>query len=118
MDKPTVGQILFSLNVGNAARNTEQKLTPVRVTKVGRRYFSAKADDSYSETQYHLSNWREKSNYSATSQLYLDEQGWKDEKESKRICRLIADAFQYGNNRHNLAVEKLRVIESLLEETP
>lgn len=41
MSKPTpqVGQTLYSLNIGNAARNCEQKLKPVIVRKVGRKYF-------------------------------------------------------------------------------
>ena len=33
-NKPEVGQKLFSLNIGNSARNVEQTLSNVTVTKV------------------------------------------------------------------------------------
>ena len=42
--KPVVGQVLYSLNVGNAARNCGQVLTPVTVVSVGRKYFKVKKD--------------------------------------------------------------------------
>ncbi len=40
MRKPTVGETLYSLNIGNATRGKVQKLTPVKVLKVGRKYFT------------------------------------------------------------------------------
>lgn len=40
MGKPKLGDILYSLNINNAARNVKQELTEVTVTKVGRKYFT------------------------------------------------------------------------------
>lgn len=57
--KPEVGQVVYSLNVGNAARNREQVLTPLKVTKVGRKYFTA-LEDGYPDhlsVQFHIDSW-------------------------------------------------------------
>ncbi len=58
MVKPAVGQVLYSLNVGNAARGRERVLTPVVVIKVGRKYFTCRPEgkDSWADVQYHLSD--------------------------------------------------------------
>lgn len=113
MKPPTVGQRLFSLNVGNYARNTEQKLTPVIVSKVGRKYFTCKREDYHLETQYHLEDWREKTEYCVNSALYESEQAWEDEKEAAQLCKQIHQAFEYGRNP-NLPVSTLRQIAALL----
>lgn len=120
-DKPKVGQILYSLNVGNAARHCKQKLTKVIVTKVGRKYFSCKdagyADNRGRETQYHLSNWREKTEYCIDSALYVSRREWEDEKEAIAICHMIGqEAFRYGRNKFSLSLETLREIKRLIDE--
>ena len=113
-DKPKVGDILYSLNVGNAARNTEQVLTPVEVTKVGRKYFYA--GEGWRETQYHIDDWCENTNYSARSLLYKTEQEWYDEKESTAICRYISKSFDYSRNKLGLSLDQLRRIEAITKE--
>lgn len=49
-EKPKVGDVLYSLSIGNASRFTEQKLTQVKVTKVGRKYFHC------GRNQYYINN--------------------------------------------------------------
>ena len=112
--KPTIGQTLYSLNVGNAARNTPQILTPLKVTKVGRKYFTLRGD--WRETQFHLDNWREKSNYMPTQQIYETEQSCKDEIEEKEISNRIYKAFEYGHNTQEVPLPALREIERLLRD--
>ena len=68
--KPIVGQKLYSLNVGNAARGRAQFLTEVEVIKVGRKYFSCKEVGGWQDFEYRLSDWGQKTNFSATSFLY------------------------------------------------
>uniref|UniRef100_A0A6M3J5B1 Uncharacterized protein n=1 Tax=viral metagenome TaxID=1070528 RepID=A0A6M3J5B1_9ZZZZ len=116
-EKPEVGQILYSLNVGNAARRSEQNLTPVEVVKVGRKYFTCKPEGGsrYSETQYHLDDWTEKSDYSVNSVLFTSPQEWEDEKESIQICKKIWKAFEYGKNVEKLSISDLRLIENVLD---
>lgn len=116
MEKPKVGQTLYSLNVGNAARHTEKKLTPVIVTKVGRKYFTCKEnEDSYWETQYHIEDWKEKSDFSATSCLYPSPLAWENEKEAFAICQLIWESFTYGQNKRHVSLVDLRTIKRILE---
>lgn len=116
MKKPEVGQKLYSLNVGNACRNVEKKLTPVIVTRVGRKYFTCipKGGSKWKETQYHLNGWHEKSEYSADSILYGNPQEWEDEKESIRICRLIWKCFEYGRNPKNISLAAIRTIYGII----
>ncbi len=116
--KPTVGQKLFSLNVGNAAsRHRESVLTPVTVTHVGRKYFRANAGDrKWTEVEYHLENWAEHSNYSACSVLYETEQEYIKEVETDRICREVSKAFEHGYNKRNLSLDVLRTIEHLIRQ--
>lgn len=115
-DKPKVGQILYSLNIGNAARHTESKLTQVEVTKVGRKYFTCKRDKTaYWGTHYHIDTWHERSNTIGNSRLYETPQEWEDEKEATKICKRISDAFEYGYNRQNVVLSDLREIERIIE---
>jgi hypothetical protein len=115
-EKPEVGQTLYSLNVGNAARGCEQKLTPVIVAKVGRKYFTCSEEDSWFEAQYHLDSWRQKTDYCASSQLYTSIKEWEDERDAAVICRKIVDAFQYGKNHLSLPLDVLRKIDALIED--
>ena len=116
MRKPVVGETLWMLNVGNAARGVPQTLTPSKVTKVGKKYFSVA--EGWRETQFHLEDWREKSEYSATCALYESEQAWKDEVESEKLCREIGTAFQYGRNAKELSLPSIRAIHGILTSNP
>lgn len=110
MTKPKVGQILYRLNIGNNARHVPQVLTPVIVSKVGRKYFTVRRYDGpyTAESEHHIDNWYERTEYSADYALYESEQAWADEKEARAICQHIAEAFRYGDNRRNLSIEVLR----------
>ncbi len=114
--KPEVGQRLYSLNIGNAARRAEQKLSPVRVTKVGRKYFTCCPDGGsrWQETQYHIDGWYEKTEFSANSILYLNTQGRKDEIESQTICDFVWKIFEYGHNYKKIPLDQLRAINQII----
>ena len=119
MKKIHLGATLYSLNIGNAARNVEQVLTPVTVNKVGRKYFTTRnIDDSsgYSDTQYYLSTWEEKSDYSAKSQLWESKEEYEDSIVAKKICHKLWKEFEYGRNKNNVSIEILKKIERLLEK--
>jgi hypothetical protein len=117
MRKPIVGEQLFALNVGNRARHTEQKLTPVVVKSVGRKYFVCGEEGSnWQDTQFHLDSWEQKTECSADCCLYETEQKWEDEKEIDKSCRIIWQAFEYGHNRKNLSLETIRKIIVLIQK--
>jgi len=106
--KPKVGQIVFSLNVGNAARYAEQKLTPKKVDAVGRKYFTVNG------VQFHLDNWRQKTMYSADQEIFSSETEYNEMVESNAISRSIAESFAYGRNVKNVPIESLREILGIL----
>lgn len=114
--KPVVGQILYDLNVGNAARSTRpQVLTQVVVANVGRKYFRcAPVEGSYRpETTYHIEDWRPNTVYSAAHRLFKSSQEWEDEKEAAQIYEEIRKEFgHYGPC--NIPLETLRVIRELI----
>lgn len=111
-----VGKKMFSLNVGNAARGAKQVLTPVVVSRVGRKYFTVQTDDKWRfETEYHLDTWAEKTEYTANSELYETEQDLLDEEESSSICLEIEQCFKYGINNKNIPLDSLRKIHSIIK---
>jgi hypothetical protein len=116
--RPVVGQTLYSLNVGNAARHGEQKLTPLVVKSVGRKYFTCGRDGGtkWSDVEFHLDDWSQKTEFCRDYQLYASAQEWADEKESHGLCYQLWRAFEYGHNRHNVSLPTLRKIAKLLTQ--
>ena len=112
MRKPEVGETLFSLNIGNAARNREQVLTPVVVAKVGRKYFTA--GEGLNEAKYRLSDWRQVTDYSPNSFLYESEREFEDEKECSDLAGAISEAFKYGRRTQGLSLAALRKIHAIV----
>ena len=114
--KPIIGETLFDLNVGNAARRGHaQILTPVKVKAVGLKYFTcAPSEGRYQpETTYYLKDWKEKTECCRDHELYETAQEWEDEKEAAEIREQIRKEFShYG--RCTVPLEKLRAIKSLL----
>lgn len=115
--KPILGEKLWDLNVGNAARRgTPQVLTPVVVTKVGKKYFTCKNADQWGrEISYHIDTWRQKTEYCADHKLYETEQEWRDKKEAKEITKQISETFHWMKS-HNLSLEQLRMIKAILDQ--
>ena len=112
MDKPTVGQTVFSLNVGNAARNCEQVLTPMIVTKVGRLYFVV--GDSYHPNRFYISGWAHKQD-NPTMKLFATEQAWHDEKEALALGHRVAFALHYGSRAARYPLADLRTIVAIVD---
>ena len=117
--KPVIGETLFDLNVGNdARRGTPQVLTPVIVARVGRKYFAcARKDSAYGlETEYHIEDWRQRTDYCANHHLYESNQEWEDQKEEAELNDYIRNAFTHYNNRV-IPLEGLRSIKAILDST-
>ncbi len=107
MDKPEVGQQLFSLNVGNDARNKKQELTPVVVIKVGRKYFytclRGHEDCEWMHKKYHIKGWGQASECSQTSQIYKSAEDWNNKKRRDDLDRIISEKFRYGAREVSLS---------------
>jgi hypothetical protein len=115
MNKPLkVGDTLYALNVGNMTRGREQVLTLGKVVRVGRSLFDFKFEDHWRPMTFHIHNWTEKTEYCASYCLYESPQEWEDEKRSKILCDAIYKAFEYGNNRLHLTLDKLETINKII----
>lgn len=119
MKVPVKGQILYSLNIGNAVRHRKQELTPVTVMKVGRKYFYC-AKESYENIEgcwikYDMETWRNVSDYSATSQIYSSAAEWENKKELENMTQEIRNILgSYGS--FNISETKIRAIYKILTE--
>jgi hypothetical protein len=114
--KPTLGQQVFSLNTGNNARHVPQVLKPATVSKVGRKYFSVKLDGPYPmEREYHVEDWRERTECFPVTKLYASEQEYADEKETAVIWRQLRHVFSaYTTSGFDLP--RLRKIIAIVRE--
>lgn len=119
MKKPIVGQVLYSLNIGNAARKCEQKLTPMVVTRVGRKRFYCAPQEypGQRETAFFLDDWsHDNRGYCQDHQLYETEQDWLDSKERGDLTKFISKSFEYGHNPMGVSLENLRAIRAIIEQ--
>lgn len=83
---PLVGDIFWRLNIGYAARGREQKLEPVRVTKVGIKWFTVAPDSCPSRSDRFTIHERMQDKYgSADAALYAHPREWEDEKETAEL---------------------------------
>jgi hypothetical protein len=117
-ENPVVGQILYSLNVGSAARNCPQMLGPVRVISVGRKYFTVLKDgcSDWCKTKYYLEDWREVSDYTPDTRLYVSEKEYDDDKLHNEMASMIMQAFNRQCNMNTYSLEDLAAICSILKK--
>ena len=78
MNDIKVGQKIWTLNVGNSARNCKQELTEREVTKVGRKYFYV--DSGYRDLKFNIEDLREVTEYTSDYAVYLDKSDYEREK--------------------------------------
>ena len=114
MNKPEVGQIVYSLNMGNAARRSPRVLTEVTVTKVGRKYFTC--GEGWQSIQYHLDTGTEKTEYSASSCIYESRQEYEDDRGQQDLYMQIKRHFSAFGNDTNISFDALRRIDTIIKE--
>lgn len=114
--RPVVGETLYSLNVNNEAIRKPQALSPVVVTKVGRKYFTCQRPDfKILQREYHLDTWGERIDGSPNSHLYETEQEWFDVRDAAQLTKDIKQVFShYG--QCTVPLDILRKIRALLVE--
>lgn len=117
--KPVVGETLYRLSVGNAARLEPDRLIPVIVTSVGRKYFTCTPeklkDSPHMGRQFHLESWREKTDISASYELFEDPQEYHDRKESQSIWDQCRNIFTGWKDRSSLSLDQLRQIKAIID---
>jgi hypothetical protein len=115
MDKPEVGQVVYSLNVGNAARGREQELTPMEVIKVGKKYFTCVSSEWSREIKFHLDTWKEKTEYSSNHKLYDSPEKWEIEREKLELLKALRDYFGIWG-KVDLDLDQLREIYAIVSK--
>lgn len=117
--KPVVGDTLYRLSVGNAARFDADRLVPVIVTSVGRKYFTCTPEEfkdcPHMERQFHLESWREKTDTSAWYELFEDPQEYYDRKEEQSIWDQCRNTFTGWRDRSRLSLFQLRQIKAIID---
>ena len=101
------GETIYSLNIGNAARNRESKLTPIVVEKVGRKYFFA------DNTKYQLDTWEEVSDYSPSSKLYESAKDYEEELERNILIDKLRSVFWYSSRKEFTLKQLSEVCDTL-----
>jgi len=119
-EKPKVGQIIYSVNMGNAARYSPKVLTEYEVVKVGRKYFSIeKADGQGWPIQFRLDTWQQNTEYSSDHNLYETREEYELEKEYEIKFDRIGEYFKPNYTRDRdlpmPGIEKIRAIMAILE---
>ena len=116
MKKKTVevGQTVYSLPIGNAARRGTQELTPHIVTKVGRKYFYY---EQYSrDVKISLEDFCEYAGeYTSSAKVYLSEQEWADDKVAYKLLEEVQRRLGMRSSK-DLTITQLNTILSILEE--
>ena len=116
MKKKTVevGQTVYSLPIGNAARRGTQGLTPHIVTKVGRKYFYY---EQYSrDVKISLEDFCEYAGeYTSNVKVYLSEQEWSEEKVATKLLEEVRRKIGMRCTE-DLSIEQLNKILDILGE--
>lgn len=115
-NKPKVGQTLYLLERGFRHRDKEKEieLEPVKVTKIGRKYFSI---EKYGrDVQFHIENWHEKTEYNSTNYLYESKQERAEEKEFDEKLTEIKEVFGTWGRGKNLSLDSLRKIYNIIQD--
>jgi hypothetical protein len=93
MKKPVVGQILYAKGINNAHN---RPLSPMRVSRVGRKKFYLTWAQGGLETPFFLEDWRhDAKGYSECYRLYETEQEYLDAEEASVLRGKIRDAFDF-----------------------
>jgi hypothetical protein len=112
--KPELGETLYSLNIAYLTNQKERKLVPVKVTKVGNKYFYCREDGSLS-VKYNINTWADESDFAQTTVLYENSKEWEDEKESNRIKSKLYHIFGTYGNCEKISLESLKKIEEIID---
>ena len=111
-----VGDTIYCKLVGNEERRVtkEKRIQEWEITKIGRKYLTAKAKNTYSrEIQFDINrNFRQNTNCCVDYELYETRQEIEDEIETKELNLWFLNSFHFANSSFSL--EKLRKAKEIL----
>lgn len=92
MKQVNVGDDVYVVVAGDRARMYNEKQYSGKVIEVGRKFFTVEFDGW--NKQFHLENWRQKTEYSPDFVLYESKQDYEDIVEFERLKRLMLDELK------------------------
>lgn len=109
---PLVGQTIYAIETRNYGKR-ELSLSPMTVTKVRRKLFTAIFEHHGMEVVFRLEDWMHNNlKYPPDWKAYTSEQDWKDEKEVAELWDQIEAFFRYSSS--SLSLDQLRAIRAIL----
>lgn len=116
MRKPKIGDKLFFVRAGNKTRYDPEQSECI-VSKIGRKYFYVKRnEDSWSEIQFYIKNWIEKTDYSCDYLLFENRQAWENSKLVNKYKVVIRELFDYSSSSQ-FTLEQLQKVAEILGVT-
>lgn len=102
MNKLEVGQVIWTLNVGNAARRCGQELTERVITKVGRKYFYIEVFRR--KVKFEIETLEECSDYTSDYKVYINKQDYFNEIKKRELLTGIRGILtpQFGVSKVSL----------------
>ena len=114
--KLKIGQTIYSLNIGNLERNVEQKLTPMIVNKIGRKYFHASPIGwNNMSTTFHIEDLKEKSDYMPEHKIYLNELEWEEDKLKQKLNTELKEYFNIYSTS-SLSIDAMQKILTIIKD--
>lgn len=117
MRKPKVGDTVVIEPIGNEARYGNKEPIEIKVSKVGRKYFSVEHKNKWERAglQFNIADWRQKTDCSACWICHESMQSYLDKIERVKINTFLSNKFDW-RNRHDLSLDQLRRIKAIFDE--
>lgn len=115
-NKPKIGQTLYLLESDFRRRykEKEEELEPVKVAKVGRKYFTIERYGR--DVQFDIEGWNQKTEYNSTISLYESKKERAEEKEFNEKLEKIQKTFGTWGRGKDLSLGSLRKIYNIIQD--
>ena len=118
MRKPTVGEQLYLVDIGNNARHGSSEQRECTVTKVGRKYFTVEYQygsniDYIREEVITIKRWQEKSDYTSNYEVYETKQAYLEQITLSKWLQIYRQKFN-EYNQTNLTLKQLEDAAKIL----
>jgi hypothetical protein len=117
MNKPKKGQIVFIEPTGYSSRREGNEIIETKVVKSGNKYFTVD-HCNYSPSrciQFHISNWRQKTEFSPRWDCHESMQSYLDKKEYEKLNSFFTNFFEW-TKKHKLNLDQLRRMSEIANE--
>ncbi len=117
MNKSNIGDTVFLVNCGANVRGTKNPPEYWIIKKVGRKYFtitSGHDSTGWNDKEFHIDDWREKTEFVSNWKLYRSEDEYNDRTETKKWEKRLTNIF-YGFKNARITLEQYRAIGEILD---